>query len=318
MERNGELFKFLGLSVSDATKPGFLDKVKSACQKRADNEQSKRALAIFQHKLAKTAYLRFCCSETSFYEVIGVDASADIRDIKRTAKRLLLKFHVDKWGERDEIVQKFATEITQFLNTVIATLTDPDKRHEEAEEVSDVDSEAEAREFFGSKKKSKTHNKDKSTVIKLTLHEFYVGKIVRDIDMGEGNKATVTVPRRSVPGWSTVLAPPGRIPVRITFQLKTGSLDSFFVDDHMRLCCEVDIEPINAICGRGDITAATPDGRTVKTKLMRPVNNGDIAAVFEGEGFGKNAMYGIASVRERVHLSESVRDRLWKAYKNEI
>lgn len=331
-ERKGILLKYVKLSANDALKPNFLDKVKTVCRRRPDHALSQQALSIFSHSLAKQAYLQFCVTDGNYYEAVNVNPSDDTREIKRVAKRLLLTYHVDKWGDKNKIVETFATQITQFLNNVRDVLEDPTKRREydlsydagsgdEADEVSEVDSEAEAREFFGGGRKKKKRKNQESEIRKrvhiLTLRELYIGKTVQNIDMGGGNKATIQVPPRTLPGWSTILAPPGREAVRIVFDVKPESLGTFYVDEHKRLCREVEIEPINALCGRGDIVTTTPDGRKVKAKLTKPVNHGDTAFEFEGEGFGKNAMFGIAAVRGRVFLSFPMRERIWNAYKND-
>jgi hypothetical protein len=334
-ERNGELLKHVNISVDEVSSPGFLEKVQSECRKKHSSPLSSRALAIFSHPTAKCAYLLFCVAPTNHYDVFGVTRETPERETRVATNQLMVRMHVDKWGPMDSIVQRFATEVTQFLTVARASLLNGEVEEEEAEEVAgDVDSEAEANEFFskGDKKpkRRKTTTKGNEAAaggssssssshgvitVYMSLRDMYNGKTVTDIKCGE-NKATVRVPPRSVPGWSTVLAPPGKKPTRVMFVAKPESMKEFYVDDNKRLCRNIPVEPINAMCGKGEATTTTPNGTVVKAKLVKPVNTGDVAFEFPGHGFGDDPMIGIANVRSSAYLSSHLRERLWAAYQH--
>ena len=64
-------------------------------------------------------------TESDYYEILGVDTGADIKQIKEAYRQLALKYHPDRNQNNPQAAEKM-----KWLNEAYAVLSNPDKRRE--------------------------------------------------------------------------------------------------------------------------------------------------------------------------------------------
>lgn len=67
-------------------------------------------------------------SKKDFYEVLGIQRSATPEEIKKAYKKLAVKWHPDRWGDKPEADQKKAEENFKEVAEAYEVLSDPQKR----------------------------------------------------------------------------------------------------------------------------------------------------------------------------------------------
>lgn len=63
-----------------------------------------------------------------YYEILGVDRNASEEDIKKAYKKLVVKWHPDRWVNGTEEEKKTAEEKIKEINEANSVLSDPEKR----------------------------------------------------------------------------------------------------------------------------------------------------------------------------------------------
>jgi DnaJ-domain-containing protein 1 len=291
-----ELF---GISVDEALhKPDVVTKKLRTDEPSASDAQPDevaRIRVILSNEEARYAYVQLFC--LSYYESFDVPQDAKLSAINASYRKLANKYHEDK---NRSLPDGFAKECMQRINEIRDTLRDDDKRSaydnmqnaEEAEEVSDVDSEAEAEEFFGSKRKRKRNEDDdreETIYVSFTVEEFYRGVEERTLKRRKGG-IKFRLPPRTVPGWIKVYRAPGAKPLTV----RTGLRESFtpFMVSGSKLSRYVDVDMADALRGAGRIITETPDQRLRSRAIDRPLCTGD-EVEFPDDGFGKEPMIGV-------------------------
>ncbi|EPY29906.1 DnaJ like protein subfamily A member 2 [Angomonas deanei] len=122
--------------------------------------------------------------ETEYYELLQVEVTASDHDIKRSYRKLALKYHPDKNPDNEE-----ASEMFKKVSHAYETLSDPEKRAlydrhgkagleggggEQGFDPNDIFSM-----FFGGGRRQRSEPKPKDLVheIPVTLEELYSGKV---------------------------------------------------------------------------------------------------------------------------------------------
>lgn len=65
-----------------------------------------------------------------YYDILGVSRDASEDDIKRAYKKIMLKYHPDRMGNKSDKEKKEAEEIVKSANEAYETLSDPQKKQE--------------------------------------------------------------------------------------------------------------------------------------------------------------------------------------------
>lgn len=65
-----------------------------------------------------------------YYDVLGVSRDASQDDIKKAYKKIMLKYHPDRMGNKSDKEKKEAEEIVKSANEAYETLSDPQKKQE--------------------------------------------------------------------------------------------------------------------------------------------------------------------------------------------
>lgn len=267
-------------------------------ERDAKPEEVARVREILGHDEARFAYVQLFCF--TYYESFDIAQDAKTSAVTASYRKLAQKYHEDK---NKTLPDGFAKECMQRINMIRDTLKDDASRaaydntlnpdDSEAEEVSDVDSEAEAEEFFGGRNKRKRKKEepveDETVYVTFTIAEFYRGVEERTIKRRKG-AIKFRVPPRTVPGWSKVYKAPGAKPLTVRTTLRP-SITPFMVNGK-RLSRHVDVDMGDALCGKGCILTETPDQRTRAVPIERPLCTGD-EIEFPGDGFGGEPMIGI-------------------------
>lgn len=67
-------------------------------------------------------------TKKDFYEILGVQKTATPEEIKKAYKKLAVKWHPDRWGDKSEAEQKTAEENFKEVAEAYEVLSDPQKR----------------------------------------------------------------------------------------------------------------------------------------------------------------------------------------------
>ena len=65
-----------------------------------------------------------------YYDILGVSRDASEEDIKKAYKKIMLKYHPDRMGNKSDKEKKEAEEIVKSANEAYETLSDPQKKQE--------------------------------------------------------------------------------------------------------------------------------------------------------------------------------------------
>lgn len=65
-----------------------------------------------------------------YYDILGVSRDASQDDIKKAYKKIMLKYHPDRMGNKSDKEKKEAEEIVKSANEAYETLSDPQKKQE--------------------------------------------------------------------------------------------------------------------------------------------------------------------------------------------
>ena len=65
-----------------------------------------------------------------YYDILGVSRDASEDDIKKAYKKIMLKYHPDRMGNKSDKEKKEAEEIVKSANEAYETLSDPQKKQE--------------------------------------------------------------------------------------------------------------------------------------------------------------------------------------------
>lgn len=315
--RDGRLLRMLGLQVSDVLKPEFARKVTKACNRKPG--ETAMARAILLDETARFVYLKFGFLKSPRHILEIEEASPTQAAVKKAIRRLQMRVHPDKWRTGDcPILEEFAKECIQMVNRMSADCDedclDIDDDAAEAEEMhGDVDSESEAREFYGKKGKKKRKRNDpveENVTVMVSLRDLIRGVTDCPVKLLSGASMSIGVPAGTVPGWSTSIRAPGRPPVRVVVDVKPESMRGYSIDDSKRLRVEVDVPMDMAFCGRGQIEADAPNGQKFVADVTVPVEEGDEIA-FKGGGFCGEPMIGTVRVRNPRGIGMHLRRDVW-------
>ncbi len=67
-------------------------------------------------------------TKKDFYEILGIQKNASPEEIKKAYKKLAVKWHPDRWGDKSEAEQKTAEENFKEVAEAYEVLSDPNKR----------------------------------------------------------------------------------------------------------------------------------------------------------------------------------------------
>lgn len=122
----------------------------------------------------------------NYYEILGVDKNASEEDIKRAHKKLVLKWHPDRWVNGTDEEKKTAEEKIKEINEAYSVLSDKQKRQNydmfgSAEGMPgpggfgyDDDSDPFA-SFFGRRHRRVEKGEDAVAYVDITFNESYTG-----------------------------------------------------------------------------------------------------------------------------------------------
>lgn len=94
-----------------------------------------------------------------YYDILGVSRDASEDDIKKAYKKIMLKYHPDRMGNKSDKEKKEAEEIVKSANEAYETLSDPQKKQEYDNPGFGAGFNPWA-DFFGHPKESSWHTED--------------------------------------------------------------------------------------------------------------------------------------------------------------
>ena len=94
-----------------------------------------------------------------YYDILGVSRDASQDDIKKAYKKIMLKYHPDRMGNKSDKEKKEAEEIVKSANEAYETLSDPQKKQEYDNPGFDSGFDPWA-DFFGHPKEPSWHTED--------------------------------------------------------------------------------------------------------------------------------------------------------------
>eukprot|EP00938_MAST-03A_sp_MAST-3A-sp1_P002462 g2462.t1 len=130
-----------------------------------------------------TTLIKCSHAETNYYDVLGVESSADERAIKKAYRKLSLKYHPDRNPGDEEAAEKF-----QEITHAYEILSDPEKKflYDEGGESALQENEKGGgmdpfSMFFGGGGRQRNRNKgpDAKVQMRVTLEDLYNGKMVQ-------------------------------------------------------------------------------------------------------------------------------------------
>jgi DnaJ-class molecular chaperone len=359
VDGRGGYFVFLGLSIDDVARPGFVAKVKAASAKGSFETVARVKETLCTAK-ARETYLSVWCT-ANYYDMFGLARDAPAADVTKAFRAMALRTHPDRWSKKGMLLVRNAEHCMQRVNAAYAVLSDAATRRDydsadapfhhdsaghaadddgsEAEEVSEVDSEAEHADFRREEARNKKKNNKKKgdegdggkkrkrkpdddgddgdgaaprpdpkddgyVERRMSLSELYIGVARIEIKLASGGLLAMMVPPRTPPNRMFPTGP--RTGVRIVLIDVPGS--PFKIDRLCRLVRWVEVDMIDAACGRGNVSVTAPDGSMHTAKLHAPLVHGD-EIEFPGAGFDHEPMIG------KAHL---VLTNLHAAKRNEL
>jgi DnaJ-class molecular chaperone len=147
-------------------------------------------------------------SEESFYDILGVDKSADEETIRSAYKRKARIYHPDRFHTASDEEKKMASDVMSRLNLIVETLTNPVTRdfynlhkkgadeyglHTRAISLDDLPEDSDVFDvIFGDQVQAKTGEHAAATA-KITLRNAYEGGIT-EVEVGD-SKISVPIPK---------------------------------------------------------------------------------------------------------------------------
>lgn len=217
-------------------------------------------------------------SKKDYYTVLGVTKDATEDDIKKSYRKLAMKYHPDRNTEADEAGKKAAEDNFKEAKEAYETLSDPEKRatydehgHENPFRHSTQGwaNQADLNEMFGDVFshlfKQQTHQAQQKTqqlyIISLPLTDAYIGRTVQD------GKTTINIPKGVRSGTKMFVdSKMYRVDVQPHPKFRRSNDD---------LLVAVEINAVEAMLGV-DAVLEHLDGATLQFKIPAGIQNGQI------------------------------------------